>query len=298
MADFHFLRPWLLLGLMPLLLLWWGLWRKQKKGEEWQARIDPHLLEHLLIGEQRKRLFRPVHLLLVVWLLTVIAAAGPSWQQEVSPFLSDEAALMVLLKVSDTMDTTDVQPSRLERAKQKIRDLMEIRKGGAAGLIVYSGSAHLVMPVTRDERIISSMLESVGTELMPVDGDVLAEALDLGTRMVQQAGLPGSLLVVADAAADTVTEKISLPLQILSIQPFDRDPDEGLQRVAKRFGGRLERLTADPSDVERIVARAETSRLDVSEPGQAERWKDGGYLLLPLIAAGVLVWFRKGWVLG
>ena len=215
----------------------------EEQAQEWQARIDPHLLEHLLIGEQRRQLFRPLHLLLVVWLLSVIAAAGPSWRQEESPFLSDEAALLVLLKVSETMETTDVQPSRLERAKQKIRDLMEIRQGGAAGLIVYSGSAHLVMPVTRDERIISSMLEAVGTGLMPVDGDVLGEALNLGVQMVQQSGLPGSLLVIADSTSETVTEKTSLPVQILAVQPFAREADAGLQQAAKSLGGRLVRLT-------------------------------------------------------
>ena len=297
MTEFHFIRPWLLLALIPLLVLWWGLWRKQERGENWQALIDPHLLEHLLIGERKKRLFRPVHLLLFIWFLAVIGVAGPTWRKEVSPFLSDEAALMVLLKVSETMETTDVQPSRLERAKQKIRDLMEIRQDGATGLIVYSGSAHLVMPVTRDERIISSLLESIGTDLMPVAGDVLAEALELGQRMVHQSGLPGSMLVIADSTADQVTDSLSLPVQFLSMQPFDRNIDAGLQRASKTLGGSVVRLTADRSDVEHLVARAETSHQDVSEPDQAERWKDEGFLLLPLIAAGMLVWFRKGWVL-
>ncbi|MCG6931029.1 MAG: VWA domain-containing protein [Desulfofustis sp.] len=298
MAEFHFIRPWLLVVLVPMLALWWGLWRMRRQGDNRQALIDPHLLEHLLVGEPRKRLLRPVYLLLVVWILAAVAVAGPSWQKEVSPFLSDEAALMVMLKVSDTMETTDVQPSRLERAKQKIRDLMDLRQGGATGLIVYSGSAHLVMPVTRDERIIGTMLEGISTDLMPVQGDVLSAALDLGQQTVEQSGLPGSLLVIADSVSEQITEDLVLPVQFLAIQSVDREIDAGLQQAVKSLGGHLQRMGADRSDVERIVARAETSHREASEPGQAERWKDGGYLLLPLIAAGTLLWFRKGWVIG
>ena len=195
------------------------------------------------------------------------------------------------------MERSDVQPSRLERAKQKIADIMELRKGGATGLIVYSGSAHLVMPVTRDDRIINTMLEGVSADLMPVDGDVLQEALKLGEQMVAQSDLPGSQLVIADSTAEQISEQGGLPVQILAIQPFGRDADPGLQRASKALGGSLIRLTADQTDIEQIASRAETSHRDVSEPGQAERWKDAGYLLLPLIAAGMLLWFRKGWVL-
>ena len=131
-----------------------------------QSFFDPHLLEHLLVGERKKPLFRPIHSLLILWLLSVIAIAGPSWEREPSPFLSDEAGLMIVLKNSRTMEAKDVQPSRLAPAKQKIRAIMESRQGGAAGLIVYSGSAHLVMPLTRDTRIINTMLEDMGPELM------------------------------------------------------------------------------------------------------------------------------------
>jgi len=297
MADFHFIRPLWLLGLIPLLPLCWAILQKQRRSENFEGIIDAHLLEHLLVGEQKKSQFRPIHLLFVTWCLAVFAAAGPAWQQEVSPFLADESGLMVLLKVSERMESEDVQPSRLERAKQKIADIIKARKDGGTGLIVYSGSAHLVMPVTSDDRVIVSMLEGISTETMPVQGDVLSAALRLGERIVTQSGLPGSLLVIGDSSAEQLDRKSSLPVQILAMQPAGRDPDPSLVRAAEMLAAPLIGQTLDSTDVESLVRRAETSYRSLVEPGQAERFKDGGYLLLPFLAAALLLWFRKGMVL-
>lgn len=302
MADFHFIRPFWLLSLIPLLLVWWGLVRRRDQVRRWQTMIEPHLLKHLLVGEQRKNLLRPITLLLILWLMTVIALAGPTWKKEPSPFLDNEAGLMVLLKVSESMENSDVQPSRLERAKQKIRDLMEIRQGASTGLVVYSGSAHLVMPITRDDRIINMMLEDITPELMPVEGDVLTEALKLADRMVGQSGLPGSLLVIADTVApgqqtDQNAHEITFPVQFLSMLPDGSSLDQGLLSLAKKLDARVERLSIDQADVQQIAGRAETKQAEIVDPKQGERWKDSGYLLLPLIGLAMLMWFRKGWAL-
>lgn len=302
MADFHFIRPFWLLSFIPLLLVWWGLVRRRDQVRRWQTMIEPHLLKHLLVGEHRKNLLRPINLLLILWLTTVIALAGPTWQKEPSPFLDNEAGLMVLLKVSESMENSDVQPSRLERAKQKIRDLMEIRQGASTGLVVYSGSAHLVMPITRDDRIINMMLEDITPELMPVEGDVLTDALKLADRMVGQSGLPGSLLVIADTVApgqqtDQNAHEITFPVQFLSMLPDGSSLDQGLLSLAKKLDARVERLSIDQADVQQIAGRAETKQAEIVDPKQGERWKDSGYLLLPLIGLAMLMWFRKGWAL-
>lgn len=302
MADFHFIRPFWLLSLLPLLLVWWGLVGRRDQVRRWQTMIEPHLLKHLLVGEHRKNLLRPINLLLILWLTTVIALAGPTWQKEPSPFLDNEAGLMVLLKVSESMENSDVQPSRLERAKQKIRDLMEIRQGASTGLVVYSGSAHLVMPITRDDRIINMMLEDITPELMPVEGDVLSDALKLADRMVGQSGLPGSLLVIADTVApgqqtDQNAHEITFPVQFLSMLPDGSSLDQGLLSLAKKLDARVERLSIDQADVQQIAGRAETKQAEIVDPKQGERWKDSGYLLLPLIGLAMLMWFRKGWAL-
>lgn len=301
MGEFHWLRPYGLLSLLPAMAIWWGLWRHQDQIASWRKAVDPHLLEHLLVGQRKRRVLRPVHLLLVVWVLTALALAGPTWRREPSPFADDEAGLVVLLKVSGTMNATDVQPSRLERAKHKLRDLLERRQGSSTGLIVYSGSAHLVMPLTRDDRIISAMVADLTPELMPVDGDALGAALALAETTLQRAGVPGSVLVLADTVAPSQAQLLSerksaLPVQILTLRSSAAPEDPGLQEAAGALNAAVVSLTVDPTDVERVARRAQSDFKAVASEIGGDRWQDAGYALVPLIALCTLMWSRKGWV--
>jgi Ca-activated chloride channel family protein len=301
MDDFHFIRPlWLLLS-APALLVAYGLWQLQDHTAEWRQVIDQHLLEHLIVGESARSRLRPIHLLLATWLICTIALAGPSWRQEASPFADDEAGLIILLKVSESMLASDVQPTRLERAKHKISDLLELREGSSTGLIVYSGSAHLVMPLTRDDRIISTMIEDLTPDLMPEDGDALAEALQLAEQVLLKSGVPGSALVITDNVASRqaealLTAGITLPVQFLFLRPPDVTVDSGLQSAASSLKAPVVHLTVDPQDVEQVVNRAQTSIKSVAAAGEGTRWLDAGYSLLPLLALLMLMWSRKGWL--
>ena len=220
---------------------------------------------------------------------------------EPSPFADDEAGLVVLLKVSGSMLATDVQPSRLERAKHKLRDLLELRKGKSTGLIVYSGSAHLVMPLTRDDRIISTMAEDLTPELMPVDGDALEQALHLAEQVLTRSGVPGSVLVIADNVSQSQvqalsTDEIALSVQFLSVQSQSAAVDTGLQGVASKLNAPVAELTVDPTDVERVARRAQSKLKSVLATDESTRWQDAGYALLPLVALLSLMWSRRGWL--
>jgi Ca-activated chloride channel family protein len=301
MDEFHFLRPsWLLLAI-PALLIWYGLWRQQSRISSWMQVIDQHLLPHLIVGTSARRRLRPIHLLLVSWLVCTVALAGPSWRLEPSPFSDDEAGLVVLMKVSGTMLASDVQPSRLERAKLKLRDLLELREGASTGLVVYSGSAHLVMPLTRDDRIVSAMIEDLTPELMPEDGDALVAALTLAEQVLAKNGVAGSALVMTDNVAphqvqSLAATKIDLPVQFLSVQAFNAAVDGGLQDAAGNLAAPVVKLTADSTDVERLAGRAKTSIKAVSASNEGTRWLDAGYSLVPLLAFFTLMWSRRGWL--
>ena len=301
MDEFHFLRPFWLLAALPALAVWWGLWRQQDSVHYWQQVVDQHLLEHLIVGDSKHRGPRPIQLLLVVWMICAIALAGPAWRLEPSPFADDEAGLVVLMKVSGSMMATDVQPSRLERAKHKLRDLLEQRQGSSTGLIVYSGSAHLVMPLTRDDRIVSAMVEDLTPDLMPVDGDVLVAALQLAQQVLDMSGVPGSVLVIADNVSQSQVDALSsadsaLPVQFLSVQSQSAPVDSGLQSAASRLNASVVELTPDPADVERLARRAQSRLKAVSATGDGARWQDAGYPLLPFIAVIALMWSRRGWL--
>ncbi|MDX1346511.1 MAG: hypothetical protein R3179_11475, partial [Sedimenticolaceae bacterium] len=101
MAELQLLRPLWLFGLFPVFVAWWFLWRRQDPFARWQRVMDPHLLPHLVVGNEDGARLRPVHLLLVIWLLTVLALAGPSWRSQPSPF-AQQSGLMVVLKTSES----------------------------------------------------------------------------------------------------------------------------------------------------------------------------------------------------
>lgn len=296
MPELQFLRPFWLVGLLPAVALWWLLWRRQDPLARWQRVIDRHLLQHLVVGDDGSRGLRPIHLLLVIWILSVVALAGPSWRMQPSPFPAD-SGLMVLLKLGSSMESTDVKPTRLERARQKIRDLLSHRQGASTGLVVYSGSAHLVMPLTQDERVIGNMLEELGPDLMPLDGDALEEALQLGGEMMQRADMPGSLLVIADAVATAEAGSLQslYPVQFLSILPPDLALDPGLRNAADALGATIQQLTPDEQDVEKIAQRARSLETASGTQTEEQRPEDAGYFLLPLLALFALFWSRRGW---
>jgi len=301
MAELHFLRPQMLLSLLPLLLVWWALWRGQNAYAQLKKVVAPHLLEHLMVGETKVRRLRPIHLLAVVWIVSALALSGPTWEREAAPFADDDAGLVVLLKVSGTMQATDVQPSRLARAKHKLRDLLQQRKGASTGLIVYSGSAHLVMPLTRDERIVSAMVEDLTPELMPTDGDALGEALQLAGKVLKRAGVPGSILVMADSVAPSQVEAVSAtkprtPVQFLVMSAAVAPVDTGLNSLASALGAPVLRVSVDQADVQQAAQRAQSDFKAVAGTSGGNRWHDAGYALMPLIALLALMWSRRGWL--
>lgn len=305
MADLQLLRPYWLLALFPLAVIWLRYRRSGLQGQGIRKVIDPHLVDQMVVGSTVKSIVSPNNMLLILLLLTVFGLSGPTFQREVSPFAGDDAGLMVLLKLGSSMNSKDLQPSRLERAKQKLRDLLELRKGKSTGLIVYSGSSHLVMPLTSDASVIVTMIEDLTPDLMPKDGDDLARAMALGQRMIKQSGEVGSLLIMADSvsaaqitALSEATEKMTtLPVQILSINAIGTTVEPSLEKAGKLFDARLVEVSLDTADVENIARSAVTSLSQVGEHETGERWCDEGYWFLPFIAGIFLLWFRKGWVI-
>ena len=122
----------------------------------------------------------------LAWLLAVIAVAGPTWRPEPSPFADDPVPVMLVLRAGESMDLSDLAPSRMERARLKIADFAQQRKSLPLGLVAYSGSAHLVLPPTRDTSVVAAMAAEISPAVMPKPGDDLAGAIELAARTLGQ----------------------------------------------------------------------------------------------------------------
>ena len=297
LADFHFIRPgWLLLA--PLAVGLWWRWRQHTDPlRGWREQIDPELLDAMLVDRSSAKSDH-AWWVLVPLLLAVIAIAGPTWRLEPSPFAANTAPLMILLKADSSMDAPDPPPSRIERAHLKIADLAEARKGQPLGLIAYAGSAHLVLPPTRDTAVIASMAAEISPDIMPVPGDRLDLALGEAARILEDGGQGGSVVVLADAvASDTTTLRAAhqahpVPVQFLSINSPSASPADSLEAAANALGAKIEPLDVDGRDVAAIVRRARST--PTSKGGHdGEHWQEAGYWLVPALALIMLFTFRR-----
>jgi Ca-activated chloride channel family protein len=325
-SNFHFLRPQWLLTLLPVFLLSGLLLRKQSAARQWKKYIASHLLQHLVVGTAQKKRVRPVNLLLPVFILAALALAGPSWLQEPLPFTEDEAPLIIALDLSFEMNTMDIQPSRLERAKQKVRDLLAERAGARTALIGYAGSAHMILPLTDDAQILELYLDSLSPEIMPDQGKNAAEALALAEKLLAQEQAPGTILfmtnaVGGEAQVDLVAHKeesanavmilgfgtaLGGPIPIgrnrfrtdlngsRVISTLDR---EGLAALSQDAGIYVTSVTVDDSDVRRINSRVKRHLSEMLTEDENTRWKDFGYVLVFPIAFLALFWYRRGWTI-
>lgn len=296
---FHFIRPEWLLALIPAALLWWLLHRQTETQRAWRGIIAPQLLDHLWGGEQKASRFGPLEWVGLSWLVVILAIAGPTWKHIPSPFADDTAALAVVVKVSPSMETEDIQPSRQERAAQKIHDLLSIRGNAKTSLIAYSGTAHIVMPATDDAGIIDSFSQALMPKVMPQDGDVAAEALQLADETLEKAG-GGSILWTTDSVAPEQSQALgrwrnSSNTDIRLLPPLLPGEElDNLKANARASGARVVPLTADDSDVQTLASAARFA--DVRGGLNETRWAESGYWLTPALALMLLVFFRRGWM--
>jgi Ca-activated chloride channel family protein len=294
LQSFHFLRPAALALAVPALIVWY-FWKKHADPlRGWRSQVDPELLDALSDqADSRPRAFWP---LLIAWLVAVLAIAGPSWKPEPSPFSDDISPLIILLKADTSMDTPDPEPSRMERAHLKISDLAKARKGQALGLIAYAGSAHLVLPPTKDTEAVATMATEISTEIMPLPGQRLDLALERASELLDENG--GTLLIITDTASSDTSEikkafaKIGSPdTRILAIAPVGSSTSQ-LDPLVRTLKAGLVAMTDDDEDIDRIIKGAARPPVARAQDGST-RWQDGGYYLVPLLAILSLLPFRR-----
>ena len=297
----HLLRPWWLLALPVAAALVWRASRASDSERAWRGVIDPHLLQALLLRREHRRHVRPLHVLPVVWFVTIVALAGPAWRIEPSPFAEETSALVVVMDVGATMSATDVQPSRMERAAQKVSDLLTLRAGTDVALVAYAGSAHRVMPLTRDGAVVTSFASSLAPGIMPVPGDAAAAALGIANQELARADRRGSIVLITDGVSvdqvDAALDAESVPVHVLMMSRSS-ESDAPTRRLASGTGGAHVVVTPDGADVERLASLAEQRVARAESDALIGGLRDDGYLLLPLLGLLSLFWARRGWVLG
>ena len=199
-SQLHFIRPAWFYALIPLLLVSIVLVKLQKQGKSWTSIIDPKLLPHLLVGQSIKKSSNNSILVFLIGALAITSLAGPAWEKRPQSVFKDKSALVIALDLSNSMDAADIKPSRLTRARHKITDILKQRKLGQTALLVYAGSTFVVTPLTDDTATITSLLESLTTDIMPSQGTRTDKALSLAASLLKNADVrQGDILLVTDS---------------------------------------------------------------------------------------------------
>ncbi|MGF7132622.1 Ca-activated chloride channel family protein [Paraburkholderia sp. EB58] len=324
LTAFHFLRPLWLLLLIPAILLPVCWFRRNNVRTRWRNIIAPELLEHLIVGYSARRRVQPIHTLALLIAIGAIAVAGPTWEQERPPFNQDQAPLVVVLELAHSMDATDVAPTRLERAKQKLLDLAAARKGARTGLVVFSSTGHLVVPPTADPAMLELYVPALSPSLMPADGKNVTAGLEIAERLLANDPVAGTIVFMTDGfdenQTDAFVQKAKQSRQQLlwlavgtenggPIRGADgmiaMDPEghplmgtfdaAGIKKVADEADIPLASMRVDNDDVVWVQHRARAWLAQADESKRVPRWKEAGYwLVVPLLLLGL--WgFRKGW---
>ncbi|MGR8930641.1 MAG: VWA domain-containing protein [Gammaproteobacteria bacterium] len=325
MADFHFLRPWWLLAILPAAALFLLLIRNKYRGGNWTQVCDAELLPYIL---QEK----PVQSSPGKWisaclatLLGILALAGPTWNRLPSPAFRNDSALVVALDLSKSMDATDVKPSRVVRARYKIADILKRRKDGQTALLVYSGDAFTVTPLTTDTETINSQLEALDTDIMPSQGSNAGVAIAKAADLLRQAGLAhGHVLLVSDgtdaeSVADARKELGDYRLSVLAIGTEDGAPipmpgggflkdehgnivvakldSEELAELASIGHGRYQAITANDNDIDQLseaindaANQDKVEQIDL----RLQQWDEKGPWLMLAVLPWAALQFRRG----
>ncbi len=327
--QLHLMRPEWLWTLLPALVLLWLLWRQRGRKGSWQSVIAPDLLRHLVSDSSGSGSSNFLPLVFLGWLLAALAASGPSWQKIPQPVHQKQDALVVLLDLSYSMKSADLAPSRLERARQKLLDLLQQRREGQTALIAYAGDAHIVTPLTDDTPTIANLLPALHPDMMPLPGSEPVSAVTQALELLRSAGIrKGRLLLVTDGVSEKDRDGIAKVLSgsdsqlaIMGVGTpagapiplpnggFLKDDagtivmpgldEEDLRELAVATGGNYRRMQLDDSDLNYLLASSPLNETEdkLALGRTADTWEDQGYLLILALLPLALGLFRRGWLL-
>ena len=318
-AELHWLRPYWLLSLLPLLMMLALFWRYRQQKSPWQQLIAPHLQQHLL-GKTSGRVSRwSLPLLALGWLLAAVALAGPSWQRIEQPAMTVNKATVLIIDMSMSMYATDMAPNRLSQARFKALDFIDALQESELALVAFAGDAFVVSPLTPDHNNVRLLLPNLRPDIMPSQGSNLLAALKEADRLLQQAGFAqGDIVALVDGferhSERDLFDQVAGMRHRLSIISFgseeaapvqlpdgsllrDRNnqlvlprvPVNQLRQLAERSGGVFQQAQLADSDIQAVLNQAAHrlhGRTEQKLHSSGDDWRDKAvylvWLLLPL----------------
>jgi len=305
------------------------MWRINTVVTAWDKAIDKNLLPYLLDRSKNAAQRTPLLLLFCAWVLSTVAMAGPVWEQLPQPVQKREDALVIVMDLSLSMFAPDHNPSRLDLAKRKLRDILALRQEGQTALVVYAGDSHTVTPLTDDVVTIDALVSSLSPNIMPLFGSNPMSAIDMAVGLLDDVeSTDGQIMLMTDGISGfdqelLITEQLEetdYELLVMGIGTEEGAPirtsdgsfltDENgamvvptlnknvLQSLANRVNGRYHDIQLSNADLAFLLS--ENQLLDDQDLTEVEEefdvWNEAGPFLLLLVLPLAAFTFRRGWL--
>lgn len=184
-------------------LLVYGIWRRKRIIRSY---VNETLQETLMPGFSLKKRWIKAGLYIAALVFTVTALSGPlagyKWVQTHEKGVD----IMVALDCSRSMLAQDIKPSRLERAKREIIDLLRMLESDRVGLVAFAGQAILQCPLTLDHEAFNIFLRVLDPEYLPVGGTDLVSAINTCLNAFEADSDTEKAIILITDGEDTVSD--------------------------------------------------------------------------------------------
>lgn len=187
-----------LLLLLPFLAAFY-LYSNYRRRKAIRKFGDPVLMAQLMPDVSKYRPDVKFWLVFAAIGLFVVLLARPQFGSKLETVKRQGVEVMIALDISNSMLAQDVQPSRLEKAKRLVAQLVDKMENDKVGMIVFAGDAFTQLPITSDYISAKMFLESINPSLISKQGTAIGAAINLATRsFTPQEGVGRAVIVITD----------------------------------------------------------------------------------------------------
>lgn len=188
---------WMLLIIPILVLVRFIVWQKRKRNLRKFG--DPSLLKEMMPDVSKYRPTIKFCLLLSAITILIFMIARPQVGSKISHEKREGIEVLIALDISNSMLAQDVIPSRLEKSKLLIEDLVDHFTNDKVGLVVFAGDAFVQLPITNDYVSAKMFLQNINPSLITTQGTDLARAISLSQScFTQREHIGRAIIVITD----------------------------------------------------------------------------------------------------
>lgn len=159
----------------------WCFWRK---ADMLKILASSEMLKKINISVSLKKQVFKAFLLVAAFVSIVLALTEPKWNPQPQRIKRKGRDVCLLLDTSRSMLAEDIKPSRLERSKIAIRDLLKILQGDRVAVVTFAGSSTVKCPLTQDYAFVRMVLADISTESTSRGGTMIGDAIRKATTDV------------------------------------------------------------------------------------------------------------------